>query len=106
MILDSLPQIELTPKVICAKRGEKWLALRYFDFLQIFWSRTLKNHFTNDLYQFLELFEPKKIFFFAKIQNLTISRIFSIFLENDCNSAIVDSMTSLKASNGFVYFTF
>ena len=106
MILDSLSQIESTPKMICAKRGEKWLALRYFDFLQIFWSRTLKNYYINDLYQFLESFEPKQNFFSQKFKISQFPEFFQFFLENDCNLAIIDSMTSLKASNGFVYFTF
>ena len=106
MILDSLPQIELAPKVVCAKMEKNCLTSRYFDFFIIFWSRTLKNYCINDLYQFLESFEPKQNFFSQKFKISQFPEFFQFFLENDCNSAIFDSMTSLKASNGFVYFTF
>ena len=79
MILDSLPQIEWAPKVVCAKTGKNCLTLCYFDFFKIFWSRTLKNYYINDFFQFLELFEPKKIFFRKNSKSHNFQNFFNFF---------------------------
>ena len=106
MILDSLPQIELAPKVVSAKTGKNCLTLRYFDFSKFFGPGPLKIIVSMISISFWSHLSQNKIFFSQKFKISQFPEFFQFFLENDCNSAIFDSMTSLKASNGFVYFTF
>ena len=76
------------------------------NFLNFFWSKTLKYYCTSDFYQFLELQNPKKNYFSQKREKTKISSIFHFFLDFGCKSSKMSSITSLNRSDGFNYFIF